>query len=481
MEREQLNRIRPGGAEEWKQRRTQGGAGEQKASDPQAPAGERKQPHLQDPTGERKQPRPQAPAGTHIQILPQPSAADRKPSQPRLTDEERKAAQDPDEKLKRSYLVKLLAMLVLAGAIVLYTTIAWFTMNKETGSSGMGVKVAGMPFEIAAYGTSGTRNSATIVAVAPTYRSGTATTLSGTTYYATGAGADAIRLQYSTGESEIGPGGSGVLDLYLISKVDGALAVDIDFDVKAYATVQKYDLDGEGNKIQKTENDELVFEEDGTTPVYRTTETLMAVSDITTANCSISAADLASLQSAASYIRGHVMFFENEGLMVMSSGTGGSGSGSSGAEAQTVDQDSSYYFTDPLIERRLTWYTDSTTIDKVHHIPIYWMWPNTLGQILLDGNYNMRSGIPLLKDANNAAEKAKMAAYLKNNKSIVFSNAAEITDDKLVNHPSQADFDLMSTGYNGADFAIGSSIDYFLIEITVSLHTESESSGSSGT
>lgn len=163
MEREQLNRIRPGGAEEWKQRRAQGGAGEQKASDPQAPAGERTQPH------------PQAPAGTHIQILPQPlpvekkapqaPAAERKAPQPSLPDEERKPAQtaaedqkapqDPDEKLKRSYLVKLLAMLVLAGAIVLYTTIAWFTMNKETSSSGMGVKVQAGLFELKTSGSEG--------------------------------------------------------------------------------------------------------------------------------------------------------------------------------------------------------------------------------------------------------------------------------------------------------------------------------------
>lgn len=357
-------------------------------------------------------------------------------------------------------------MMIFALLIAVFAGIAWFTMNRETSAGGMSIKTAGMPFEIAAHGTEGVRNESIIISMAPEYKSGTETTFSGTTYYATGAGTDAIRLQYSTGESEIGPGGSGVLDLFLISKVDGSLAVDIDLNVKAYATVDKYDLDANDQKIQATdENEDPIFEEDGTTPVYRTTPTIVAVSDVNTTDYNISNSYLTTLQSAENYIKGHVMFFKNEGQIVTTGEPG----------EETVVEDSSYYYTDPLVNRHYEWSTNSTEVDEVHHIPIYWMWPNTLGQILLDGKYNMRSGIPLVKDANNATEKTEMATYLKDNKSIVFTNAADIDNSVIINHPTQANFDLMSSGYNAADFAIGSNIDYFLIEVKVSQHSETGS------
>ena len=363
-------------------------------------------------------------------------------------------------------IIKLCAIGTLILIVIIFSSIAWFTMNRETSVGGMGVKTAGMPFEIAAHGTEGVRNESTIISMAPEYKSGTETTLSGTTYYATGAGTDAIRLQYSTGESEIGPGGSGALDLYLISKVDGSLAVDIDLNVKAYANVDKYDLDANDQKIQATgENDTPLFEEDGTTPIYQTSPTLVAISDVNTTDYNISSSYLATLQSAEDYIKGHVMFFKNEGQIVTTGDPG----------EETVVEDSSYYYTDPLINRHYEWRTNSTEVDEVHHIPIYWMWPNTLGQILLDGKYNMRSGIPLVKDVDNATEKAEMVTYLKNNKSIVFTNSADIDNSVIINHPTQANFDLMSLGYNTADFTIGSNIDYFMIEVTVSLHSDGDS------
>lgn len=367
---------------------------------------------------------------------------------------------------RRNIIIKFVIMIVLGVALFIIATIAWFSMNRDTAAGGMGVKTSASPFEIAAYGTSGTRNAEVFPTVAPEYQLGNATTLLGTTYYSTGTGTDAVRLQYSTGESEIGPGGNGVLDLYLISKVDGALSVDIDLDVTAYVTVDKYDLDANNQKIQAVdEQDAPIFEEDGTTPVYQTTPTLVAVSDINTTDYNISASYLATLQSAANYLKGHVMFFKNSGEMVQTGDPG----------EEVIDENSSYYYRDPLITRHYEWSTNSTEVDEVHHIPIYWMWPNTLGQILLDGNYNMRSGIPIVKDSNNATEKAEMVTYLKNNKNAVFTNPNNVSDSIIVNHPTQASFDTMSSGYNEADFTIGSNINYFLIEVTVSLHSETTS------
>ena len=80
MDQDNRNRVRPGGAEEWKQSRLPRAAGNGKQS------------------------------------------------------------KRSSEELKRIYLFKLLALLMFAGAIVMFTTIAWFGMNKDVETSGMAVR-----------------------------------------------------------------------------------------------------------------------------------------------------------------------------------------------------------------------------------------------------------------------------------------------------------------------------------------------------
>lgn len=50
-------------------------------------------------------------------------------------------SQKTAEEIKRVYLIKLLIMLLFVGILVVCTTIAWFSMNKDVGASGMGVKI----------------------------------------------------------------------------------------------------------------------------------------------------------------------------------------------------------------------------------------------------------------------------------------------------------------------------------------------------
>lgn len=190
----------------------------------------------------------------------------------------------------------------------------------------MGVKVGTMPFEIAAYGTDGVRNQSIIQSMAEEYLPGApypyGSGSSAVTYAKTGNGTDCLRFQYSTGESEIGPGGSGVCDLYVIPKRDGDLTVEISMNIVAYAYADVYDLVN-GQKVQSTSTSENEFGEmvtvelvdDEGNPVYDTTRTLLRVSDINTTDCNISVDELAKLQEAARLLRGHIMFFEEEGVL----------------------------------------------------------------------------------------------------------------------------------------------------------------------
>ena len=54
-------------------------------------------------------------------------------------------SQDELRKMRRLSLLKLGAMGIFAAIIVIFGSIAWFTMNKENSASGMGVRVKATP------------------------------------------------------------------------------------------------------------------------------------------------------------------------------------------------------------------------------------------------------------------------------------------------------------------------------------------------
>ena len=57
-------------------------------------------------------------------------------------------SQDELRKMRRLSLLKLGAMGIFAAIIVIFGSIAWFTMNKENSASGMGVRVKAGSYEL---------------------------------------------------------------------------------------------------------------------------------------------------------------------------------------------------------------------------------------------------------------------------------------------------------------------------------------------
>ena len=462
MEREQLNRIRPGGAEEWKQRRAQGGAGEQKASDPQVPAGERKQPHLQDPTGERKQSHPQAPAGTHIQILPQPSPVEKKAPQapaverkapqlpdeerkappPRLPDEERKAAQDPDEKLKRSYLVKLLIMLVLVGALALYTTIAWFTMNKETGTSGMGVKVAGMPFELEVRGNFIENSSimTTDTMFTNEFKSGTQQEDSEgnlVNVFRTDPNNEKIVWRKNASSAAypqgLSPSSSGELSFYVIPNQTGVLDLHFSIRIRGY---------------------HAVYENETLTDLVEITENLTDSAE----NAAIGISSAATKKTALKYVNGHILFFRSYD--------------------SSTDKYSGFCGRDTIDFVDFIEGADKTvTKDQAYPVIIYWKWVNDFGDMFLTSSSTYASA-PIFADSNTA-DRDLIFDYLEDEDTYMFSgmtSSAISNTLRDVQDSSSATFAtslrMLTTGYDNADLEIGNNVNYILFEMTASLDSQ---------
>lgn len=335
----------------------------------------------------------------------------------------------------------------------------------------MSIKAGTDLFEIGTYGTKGTRYETQIATVAPEYLSGTPSTIEGIEYYVTGGSTGDIKLRYSTGDSEIAPGGSGDLSLYVIPKVDSAFDVTVTLNVVAYAEIEKYTTsvnaetgETEYSPVYKTdENDAFILDENNNKIVDTELVEIKSLADFTTKATAVNnqqaITNAAEYIAAASYLRGHIVFF------------GGTGDITSSTESAR------YYYTTPYTTRIINKSIPADNKGKAVNVPVYWMWTNTLGQLALPDNVSgKRNGYPVLADANTSA-KSEIVAYLKSNSAEIFANNSGITESNITAVSTHVDtvddfdtvaFNSLSAGYNEADRLIGTRIAYFLIEVTVS-------------
>ena len=61
---------------------------------------------------------------------------------PALTEEEER------RKRRKAAIIKMLAMVIFCICVMIFGSIAWFTMNKENAASGMGISVGDVPYEL---------------------------------------------------------------------------------------------------------------------------------------------------------------------------------------------------------------------------------------------------------------------------------------------------------------------------------------------
>lgn len=367
---------------------------------------------------------------------------------------------------RKKALIKMVAVGALLIVMIIFGTISWFTQNREVSTSNMQIKTATMPFDIATKGSS-VRNSEIIASKWNEYSTGTPISITENAedvQYHTG---DSIRLMFTPNEDdentpdidesevpEIGPGSQGELNLYIIPKESGRVDAYIDLDITSY-------------KVIKDENED---------------DQLIEITDNLTLASGLTDAQILDCQEAAQYLKGHILFFQ--GLS---------------------DTPSSYTYVKPVINGQIHFSIENAVAGKAYKVPIYWTWSNTLGQIALKTNaYSLRDpdGIPVVQETSNMGtsanptDKALILSYLKNNKDIIFKdldyvsgltdeqkavyNEIEDENDKADYLEAQTDvntwienadtekyFDLLSDGYNAADFSIGSNLNYFLIELTV--------------
>ena len=306
-----------------------------------------------------------------------------------------------------------------------------------------------------------------------------------------------LRYDTNVGESEIGPGGRGQLNLYLVPKDHIDMKAKITLDVQGYAYFDVYVKDDNGNQLYDPVLDENGVQETddlgGLLFTERTEEKLLNVYEVTADLCTQESTEIEALHQSADYLKGHIMFF--------------GGLGYEDSEDDTLTDDDQWYFESPYPECVFEFEQKNAKKGQMYEVPLYWMWPNTLGQIVLKKANAQRNGIPLVKDLTDAeiaalssgpdedeeyepTDKELVVQYVKENKDSVLKDwqsmeftaaellqtrenaenrktLSEVVDDMIDDAANTDNFGRLSDCYNAADFAIGKDIAYFIIEVTV--------------
>ena len=336
--------------------------------------------------------------------------------------------------------VKVASLILFSGIILVFASIAWFTMNRDVGTSGMGVQVGGPSFELAVAGDNigaisymgSGENSATYTGTAlndfqtgPNAADGQSGTYNistgGTgTFYSTGGSDDVIKWrlesEYNRYDDGLGPDSRGSFTFYVVPKVSGSLTVKFSLALEGYAAEVNQNEDKSWNvtNLAKIESGDTGY-------------------------------------GAVTYLNSHFLFFENR----INTGT---------------EQKPVYVYTDLIDKAEFEKTFNNCVVDQVIPVTIYWIWPNTIAQmscVAENGNVATASGTVsdlqqyvvdnasnLLKGISQADAMTYMADEDTEGDETTYSfNSAKATTNLIT----------LSNGYNKADSSIGTTVKYFLL------------------
>lgn len=351
---------------------------------------------------------------------------------------------EENRKRKRN-LIKLGAMTLLSVIIFIFTTIAWFSMNREVSTGSMAVKAGGSPFELEVFGAN-VENSSDFSKADNDYKNGEAQ-LTANTYRTSGqydkiiwrkTGTTADDGHYSDGLS---PNSHGKLTFWVVPNSTGTLDIEFIFKVRGFiGTYTPATTEG----AEPTLND-----------LFEVTDNM----EVTAENELKDAADLAKKKAALEYIQGHILFFSDyDGINY----SGFLGTGRSIRFGDCIN---------PTAEPKAKYNPGnavSVTEGNKYQVTIYWKWANTLEQMIFDSDSEYRDN-PLFSASNNTDRNA-IYTYLKDTtNNTVFSEASNI-ESLLTTIQSGTNINTalttLTNAYDNADQIIGNNLDYILIEMS---------------
>ena len=323
---------------------------------------------------------------------------------------------------RRSSLIKLGAVMILAFIVWVFSSIAWFSMNKTVSNSGIGVNVDTPSFELVSIGDV-TVDYVTLFQMADSSYSEGIQQGNPANAYRTGSNGRLMwRLDAQNDGSSyldgLRPGASGTLSFKIIPLKTDEFYVDCKFGVRAFtANYDEEDVDE---------------------------ETVVGLNEVDTST------GTDDEKNAYRFINGHILFFQNRTIV------------------SNKEQYSGFIGNDGLKVR-----IPANSIGIT--VTVYWKWVNTFDQMVLKAADN-GNDYPLLDD-DNSSDRLELINYIKSDYSGIFygltsSNQQSIRDIDYAyvkNHPSFLSD--LSENYNAADQEIGLNLRYFLLEMNANVGT----------
>ena len=380
--------------------------------------------------------------------------------------------QDDEDRKKllaaRKNLIRFGSLAVLAFVVWLFATIAWFSMNKSVTAGGGTVALATSDFEIRVSGTnkgvlsytqSGIGQAATytsqeIYNMAPTdsYLKGlTEGVNSSDDDYDTNDANSKIkwRLSGTPDEKGLGPDSQGELTFKVVPKRSGELDPTFSLRLEGYVAADQ----------KKNENGSYQVMQNKITP--------------------ITSSSAAEAQEGVMHLNGHILFFKNR--------TGEGTSASPYMYSGLLDKDS-IELMDIVDPSLLTNGTLNATVDTPIDATIYWIWPNTFGQMVFDSTEN--SGRNPVGGTSEA--RTEIQNYILDNPLAVFEESVFGFDDGTTDAAkktairnmlatssggtyafsastvnSGTNLATLTLGYNSADQKIGTNVNYVLLVLSL--------------
>ena len=336
---------------------------------------------------------------------------------------------------RRDTVIKTVILLILAFIVFVLATIAWFTMNKDTRAGGMGVSVSSDLFTIEAVSAAGyhvgiyddSTQNGTYVRDILLNRSGKGSdiitwTITDDVEVVDDDGNKTITKGKNIGngpaegyEGGIGPGSSGEIQFV----IKPSRPVDAGFTFYVYAYTGGYDDHGDFDKT-----------------------TISLVDSQASADTLI----------AQKLLNGHILLFSEKD--------------NNGKLSGLIESDADFK---RLMEKS---YTSQETV------PIYWVWPETLSEIILDENTaGHRRNLRGKSNICNTSGQEEVITFFKTNPSWFLLNPEngdydwsgtfnqDVSNADVVNMIN-TNYAVYSSYYNEADQCIGTCISYIMLDMS---------------
>jgi hypothetical protein len=237
-----------------------------------------------------------------------------------------------------------------------------------------------------------------------------------------------IQWRIADGSDTIKPGSQGVLEFTIVTSGTDPSSIHYDLDVMCYTAATT----GSGDNI-----------------------TVTGLSEIKSTS-----AHTSDQKTGADCLRSHLMFF----------------TGRTGETEATYQYNG---FISDINDFTLT--PEATNVANEYTAKIYWIWPNTIGQIMLDSSqtadqsYLGSNVASLLTSTGETNDRTNMTNYLTTNVETMFIGSdsysaliGTLYSNRTASTSFRTQYDKLSSGYNAADLMIGKNVDYIAVLLQAS-------------